>query len=62
MRKKGLKIEAELRAWTAGSYVEFWDEMADTYADWFEPYSLVLDWKAPEPRETYVGLLYPPSF
>lgn len=50
MKKKGLKTETELCAWTGKNYVEFWDEMANTYADWFEPYSLVLDWKAPNAK------------
>jgi acetyl-CoA synthetase len=47
MKKKGLKTEAEMRAWCSKNYVTFWDEMATTYADWFEPYKQVLQWKAP---------------
>jgi len=47
MRKKGLKSESELRAWCSANYVTFWDEMAKTYADWFEPYKQTLQWKAP---------------
>ncbi len=47
MKKKGIKTEAEMRAWTGKNYVQFWDEMATTYADWFEPYKQVLQWKAP---------------
>jgi acetyl-CoA synthetase len=47
MKKKGLKTEAEMRTWCSKNYVAFWDEMANTYADWFEPYKSVLDWKAP---------------
>ena len=47
MRKKGFKTEAEMRTWTSENYVEFWDEMARTYADWFEPYKATLEWKPP---------------
>ncbi len=38
MKKKGFKTEREMRAWTGQNYMQFWDEMAKTYADWFEPY------------------------
>lgn len=47
MRKKGLKTESEMRQWCSANYVSFWDEMARTYADWFEPYKQTLEWKAP---------------
>ena len=47
MKEKGMKSERELRAWCSENYVQFWDEMARGYADWFEPYSDVLHWKAP---------------
>jgi acetyl-CoA synthetase len=47
MRTKGLKSESELRQWCSQNYVPFWDEMAQTYADWFEPYTETLQWKAP---------------
>ena len=47
MKKKGFRTEAEMRAWTARNYETFWDEMARTYADWFEPYKQTLQWKAP---------------
>ncbi|MDH7597389.1 MAG: acetate--CoA ligase [Methanothrix sp.] len=47
MKKKGFKTEKEMREWCSKNYVEFWDEMAKTYADWFEPYKQVLDWKPP---------------
>jgi len=47
MRKKGFKTEAEMRTWSSENYVEFWDEMAKTYADWFEPYGAALEWKPP---------------
>ncbi len=47
MKEKGLKSETELRQWCSANYVEFWDEMARTYADWFEPYKQTLQWKAP---------------
>ncbi len=43
MMKKGFKTEAEMRKWCSDNYIEFWDEMAKTYADWFEPYTKVLD-------------------
>ena len=36
-----------MRAWCSKNYVQFWDEMAPTYADWFEPYKQTLEWKAP---------------
>ncbi|MRR36533.1 acetate--CoA ligase, partial [bacterium] len=47
MKKKGFETEAQMRAWTAQNYVAFWDEMARTYADWFEPYTQALQWKPP---------------
>ena len=47
MKRKGFKTEKELRAWTSQNYLQFWDEMATTYADWFEPYKQTLQWKAP---------------
>ena len=47
MKEKGMKSEKELRAWCSENYVQFWDEMARTYADWFEPYKDVVQWKAP---------------
>lgn len=47
MKKKGFNTEAEMRAWASKNYVAFWDEMAQTYTDWFEPYRQVLQWKAP---------------
>jgi acetyl-CoA synthetase len=47
MKRKGFKTEKELRAWTSQNYLQFWDEMATTYADWFEPYEQTLQWKAP---------------
>jgi acetyl-CoA synthetase len=50
MKKKGLKTEAEMRAWCSKNFVAFWDEMANTYADWFEPYKAVLEWKAPHAK------------
>ena len=48
MRTKDLKSESELRQWCSQNYVSFWDEMARTYADWFEPYTQTLQWKAPQ--------------
>jgi acetyl-CoA synthetase len=50
LRKKGFKTEAEMRTWTGENFVEFWDEMAKTYADWFEPYKSTLEWKPPYAR------------
>ena len=47
MKTKGMKSESEMRAWCSKNYVQFWDEMARTYADWFEPYKQTLQWKAP---------------
>ncbi|MHB8119824.1 MAG: acetate--CoA ligase [Methanothrix sp.] len=47
MKAKGLKSESEMRNWCSQNYVQFWDEMAQTYADWFEPYKQTLQWKAP---------------
>ncbi|MHC1593800.1 MAG: acetate--CoA ligase [Methanotrichaceae archaeon] len=43
MKKKGFKTEKELRSWCSENYVEFWDEMAKDYVDWFEPYTTVMD-------------------
>ncbi len=43
MKKKGFKTEKELREWCSKNYVEFWDEMAKEYVDWFKPYTKVLD-------------------
>jgi len=47
MKQKSLKTESEMRQWCSANYVQFWDEMAKTYADWFEPYKQTLQWKAP---------------
>ncbi|MCK9442579.1 MAG: acetate--CoA ligase, partial [Methanothrix sp.] len=47
MKAKGLKSESEMRQWCSKNYIQFWDEMAHTYADWFEPYKQTLQWKAP---------------
>ena len=47
MKTKGLKSESEMREWCSKNYIQFWDEMAQTYADWFEPYKQTLQWKAP---------------
>ena len=43
MKKKGFKTEKELREWCSKNYIEFWDEMAKEYIDWFKPYTKVLD-------------------
>jgi len=43
MKKKGFKTEKEMRSWCSENYVEFWDEMAKKYVDWFEPYTTVMD-------------------
>ncbi|ABK15188.1 MAG: acetate--CoA ligase [Methanothrix sp.] len=50
MKRKGFRSEKELRAWCSENYVEFWDEMAKTYADWFVPYEKVLEWNPPHAR------------
>ncbi len=50
MKKKGFKSEREMRAWTGQNYIQFWDEMAKTYADWFEPYVQVLTGSHPMPN------------
>jgi len=50
MNKKGLKTETEMREWCSRNYQQFWDEMATTYADWFEPYKEVLQWEPPHAR------------
>ena len=50
MKKKGFRTEGEMRAWTSQNYVEFWDEIAKTYADWFEPYKTALEWKPPNAK------------
>jgi acetyl-CoA synthetase len=42
-KKKGFKTEKEMRAWCGEHYIEFWDEMAKTFADWYEPYTVVMD-------------------
>ncbi|MFZ2471678.1 MAG: acetate--CoA ligase [Methanothrix sp.] len=47
MKAKGLKSESEMRQWCSKNYIQFWDEMAHTYAGWFEPYKQTLQWKAP---------------
>ena len=31
MKKKGFKTEKEMREWCSANYVDFWDEMAQTY-------------------------------
>ena len=43
MKKKGFKTEKELREWCSKNYIEFWDEMAKEYVDWFKPYTKVMD-------------------
>ena len=43
MKKKGFKTEKELRGWCSKNYIEFWDEMAKEYVDWFKPYTKVMD-------------------
>ncbi|MDQ1261850.1 MAG: acetyl-CoA synthetase [Euryarchaeota archaeon] len=47
MKEKGFKTERELRLWCSANYIQFWGEMAKTYADWFEPWSSTLEWKPP---------------
>ncbi len=43
MQKKGFKTEKEMREWCSTNYIDFWDEMAQTYADWYQPYTKILD-------------------
>jgi acetyl-CoA synthetase len=50
MKEKGFKTERELRLWCSANYIQFWGEMAKTYADWFEPWSSILEWKPPYAR------------
>ncbi|RQW78904.1 MAG: acetate--CoA ligase [Methanothrix sp.] len=47
MKEKGFKTERELRLWCSANYIQFWGEMAKTYADWFEPWGSILEWKPP---------------
>ncbi|MDD1736461.1 MAG: acetate--CoA ligase, partial [Methanothrix sp.] len=47
MKEKGIKTERELRLWCSANYIQFWGEMAKTYADWFEPWSSTLEWIPP---------------
>ena len=39
MKEKGFKTEREMRLWCSANYIQFWGEMAKTYADWFEPWA-----------------------
>jgi len=50
MKKKGFENEREMRAWTGQHYIQFWDEMAKIYADWFEPYVQILNWQPPHAK------------
>jgi acetyl-CoA synthetase len=50
MKEKGFKTEREMRLWCSANYIQFWDEMARTYADWFEPCASTLEWKPPYAR------------
>ncbi|TFH51927.1 MAG: acetate--CoA ligase [Methanothrix sp.] len=47
MKEKGFKTEREMRLWCSANYIQFWGEMAKTYADWFEPWSSTLEWIPP---------------
>jgi len=47
MKEKGFKTERELRLWCSANYIQFWGEMAKTYADWFEPWGSTLEWIPP---------------
>jgi len=47
MKKKGFTTENEMRLWCSNNYIKFWGEMAETYADWFEPWASTLEWKPP---------------
>ena len=50
MKEKGFKTEREMRLWCSANYIQFWGEMAKTYADWFEPWASTLEWKPPYAR------------
>jgi len=54
MKERDFKTEKEMRLWCSANYIQFWGEMAKTYADWFEPWSSILEWKPPYAR-WYVG-------
>jgi len=54
MKERGFKTEKEMRLWCSANYIQFWGDMAKTYADWFEPWSSILEWKPPYAR-WYVG-------
>jgi acetyl-CoA synthetase len=43
MKKKGFKTEKTMRDWCSTNYVDFWDEMAQSFADWYKPYNQILD-------------------
>jgi acetyl-CoA synthetase len=47
MKEKGFTTEREMRLWCSANYIQFWGEMAKTYADWFEPWSSTLEWIPP---------------
>jgi len=47
MKKKGFATEKEMRAWTGQNFIQFWGEMANDYAEFFEPYAQILEWKPP---------------
>ncbi len=50
MKSNGFSSEREMRLWCSSNYITFWGEMAQTYADWFEPWSSILEWKPPYAR------------
>ncbi|MBN1324522.1 MAG: acetate--CoA ligase [Methanotrichaceae archaeon] len=50
MKEKGFTSEKEMRLWCSSNYIKFWGEMAQTYADWFEPWASTLEWKPPYAR------------
>jgi len=54
MKERGFKTEKEMRLWCSANYIQFWSDMAKTYADWFEPWGPALEWKPPYAR-WYVG-------
>ena len=45
--EKGVQERARDARLDGHNYLQFWDEMARTYADWFEPYAQVLNWVPP---------------
>jgi acetyl-CoA synthetase len=54
MKTKNIKTEQELRFWYKDNLMQFWDEMAKSYATWFRIYSKILE-KYPPKARWFVG-------